>query len=83
MLLMPDAGRRAEALKRLWGAGLGVSRLFVRALPDYASTAALFAGSPPCPNARDLAERMLTVSNSAMLDEESFRRITETLRACL
>ncbi|MDR2668408.1 MAG: DegT/DnrJ/EryC1/StrS family aminotransferase [Desulfovibrio sp.] len=83
MLLMPGAEQRAEALKRLWGAGLGVSRLFVRALPDYASTASLFDGSPPCPHARDLAERMLTVSNSAALDEESFRHITETLRACL
>jgi dTDP-4-amino-4,6-dideoxygalactose transaminase len=83
MVLMPGAEQRVAALKRLWGAGVGVSRLFVRAVPDYTSTAPLFAGSPPCPHARDLAERMLTVSNSAMLDEESFRHIIETLRAVL
>jgi dTDP-4-amino-4,6-dideoxygalactose transaminase len=83
MLLMPGAEQRALALKKLWGAGLGLSRLFVRALPDYRCPAPLVAESPPCPHARDLAERMLTVSNAGMTDEEPFRRIVRELRSCL
>jgi dTDP-4-amino-4,6-dideoxygalactose transaminase len=83
MLLMPSAEQRASALKKLWGAGLGLSRLFVRALPDYEYLIPLLAGSMPCPNARDTAERVLTVSNTGMLDEERFRQIIEALRSCL
>lgn len=82
MLLLPDVRARNAALARLWGAGLGVSRLFVHALPDYAYLAGTVAPAP-VPNARDLAARMLTVSNSPWLDEEGFSRICRELTAAL
>lgn len=82
MLLLPDARVRDAALARLWGAGLGVSRLFVHALPDYA----YLAGAVPqaaVPNARDLAARMLTVTNSPWLDDPGFERICRALETAL
>ena len=36
LLLLPDQTRRDAALRQLWQAGLGVTRLYIDALPDYA-----------------------------------------------
>lgn len=66
--------KRDAALKPLWGAGLGVSRLFVHALPDYAYLRGLVAPTD-VPNARAFAARTLTVSNSPWLDDAAFDRI--------
>ncbi|MCE5233687.1 MAG: DegT/DnrJ/EryC1/StrS family aminotransferase [Mizugakiibacter sp.] len=82
MLLMPDARARDAALARLWGAGLGVSQLFIHALPDYPRLAGIVPAQA-VPNARDLAARMLTVSNSPWLDEPGFARICAELEAAL
>ena len=51
MVLMPDRDRRDRALGALWRSGLGVSKLFVRALPDYPYLAGAVEGGP-CPAAR-------------------------------
>ncbi|HEX7112671.1 MAG TPA: aminotransferase class I/II-fold pyridoxal phosphate-dependent enzyme [Mizugakiibacter sp.] len=82
MLLLPDVRARNAALARLWGAGLGVSRLFVHALPDYAYLADIVPPAP-VPNARDLAARMLTVSNSPWLDAAGFDAVCAELEAAL
>lgn len=74
LLQMGDAARCETALAGLWTAGLGVSRLFVHALPDYAYLTDRVP-SAPMPNARDFAARTLTVSNSPWLDEVAFERI--------
>lgn len=71
MVLMPDRARRDRALGALWRSGLGVSKLFVRALPDYPYLAGAIEGGP-CPAARDLADRMLTVTNTHWLDDDAF-----------
>jgi dTDP-4-amino-4,6-dideoxygalactose transaminase len=71
MVMMPSPQARDAALDQLWGAGLGVSRLFIHALPDYGYLRHLFPQAD-VPNARDFAARMLTVSNSLWLDEEGF-----------
>ncbi|MGB8716535.1 MAG: hypothetical protein WCD66_09245, partial [Rhodanobacteraceae bacterium] len=71
---------RDRALQHLWASTLGVSRLFIHALPDYAYLADM-EGSDAVPNARDFAARSLTVSNSPWLDETRFERIVEVLRA--
>lgn len=71
MVMMPDRQTRDAALQQLWGAGLGVSRLFIHALPDYDYLHHLFRDAS-IPNARDFAARMLTISNSPWLQQDEF-----------
>jgi len=78
MVLLPTEKQRDAALARLWPAGLGVSRLFIHALPDYPWLAPQIE-STPVPNARDFAARMLTISNSPWLREEEFQLICSVL----
>lgn len=78
MILMPDQSCRDRALQRLWQSPLGVTRLFIHALPDYPELTGLFADADVT-NARDLASRMLTVSNSLWLDDTHFETIASTL----
>lgn len=80
MLLLPDAARRDAALARLWGAGLGVSRLFALALPDYGYLRPWLPVAA-VPQARDFAARSLMLSNSPWLDEARFARIVAELTA--
>ena len=78
LLLLPDQQRRDAALARLWTAGLGVSRLFIHALPDYDYLSGIVPAQP-VPHARDFAARSLTISNSPWLDDEDFAAICDTL----
>ena len=78
MVLLLTERARDAALARLWGAGLGVSRLYIHALQDYPYLAAKLEPRA-APRARDLAARMLTVSNSPWLDDAGFSRITGVL----
>ena len=82
LLRLPDERRRDEALARLWTAGLGVSRLFIHALPDYAYLADRVP-QEPMPNARDFAARTLTISNSPWLGDDDFEAICGTLERVL
>jgi len=78
MVLMATERARDAALARLWTAGLGVSRLFIHALPDYPYLAKRL-GSADVTNARDFAARMLTISNSPWLRDRDFAMILSTL----
>ncbi len=78
MVLLPTAQARDAALTRLWSAGLGVSRLFIHALPDYSYFATQF-DKVDVPNARNFAARMLTISNSPWLRETDFLQICSVL----
>ncbi len=78
LLQMPDRASRDAALARLWRAGLGVSRLFIHALPDYAYLRNLVS-DVEVPQARRLAATTLTVSNSPWLDEARFARVADVL----
>jgi dTDP-4-amino-4,6-dideoxygalactose transaminase len=82
LLRLPDARVRDAALAPLWQAGLGVSRLFIHALPDYAYLADRVPRQD-VPNARDFAARTLTISNSPWLDEAAFETICRTLEGAL
>ena len=82
LLLLPDESRRDRALEQLWQSGLGVSRLFIHALPDYLYLAGLMP-SQDVPHARDFAARTLTISNSPWLDDDDFEAICRTLEAVL
>jgi perosamine synthetase len=82
LLLLPNQQRRDAALEQLWQSGMGVSRLFIAALPDYAYLAGIVPAQD-VPNARDFAARSLTISNSPWLDDEDFEMICRTLEAVL
>jgi len=74
LLRLPDEACRDAVLARLWTAGVGVSRLFVHALPDYAYLADRVP-QEPMPNARDFAQCTLTLSNSPWLDDATFEDV--------
>jgi perosamine synthetase len=81
LLTLPSEAMRDDALRTLWTAGLGVSRLFIHALPDYAYLRDCVADTP-LPHARDFAARSLTITNSPWLDDTTFETIcTELKRA--
>ena len=82
LLLLPDQQRRDAALAQLWQSGMGVSRLFIHALPDYAYLADVVPAQN-VPNARDFAARSMTISNSPWLDDETFEAICRSLEAAL
>ena len=67
-----------RALLKLWTSGLGVSKLFVHDLSSYPYLRG-FLGDLQTPKARALAQRTLTVSNSAWVSEEDFGTIKQTL----
>jgi dTDP-4-amino-4,6-dideoxygalactose transaminase len=78
IVLLPDTARRERALAHLWTAGLGVSRPFACALPDYPQLASIV---PPCdvPNARDFAARTLTVSNTHWMRDDDFEIVRNAI----
>ncbi len=78
LLLLPDEKRRDAALAPLWQSGLGVSRLFIHALPDYAYLAGVVP-TQAMPHARDFAARSLSISNSPWLTDEDFESICRVL----
>ena len=82
LLLLPDQARRDHALEQLWQSGLGVSRLFIHALPDYAYLADIVP-QQDVPHARDLAARSLSISNSPWMTDQDFEVICRTLEADL
>lgn len=82
MVLMRTAKACDMAMARLWTGGLGVSRLFIHALPDYPYLAEQL-GACDVPNARDFASRMLTISNSPWLRDADFQRIASVLESVL
>ena len=78
MVVMANQACRDRVLQRLWRLPLGVTRLFIHVLPDYPELAGRFADTD-VPNARDLASRMLTISNSPWLCDEDFEKIAVVL----
>jgi dTDP-4-amino-4,6-dideoxygalactose transaminase len=82
LLLLPDEKRRDAVLAQLWQSGLGVSRLFIHALTDYAYLAGVVPPQP-MPHARDFAARSLSISNSLWLSDADFELICSVLAAVL
>lgn len=79
LLMLPNQALRDTVLDELWTAGLGVTRMFVSALPDYAYLAPWLTTPAEIPNARNFAARSLTLSNSPWLDEAAFTKILDCL----
>ena len=82
MLLFDLPEHRDAVLQRLWTQGLGVSCMFIHALPDYDYLHPIL-GQAQAPNARDFAKRMLTIGNSPWLDQGRFNLILDVLRDVL
>jgi dTDP-4-amino-4,6-dideoxygalactose transaminase len=80
--LLPDQRRRDAALAQLWQSGLGVSRLFIHALPDYPYLAGVVPAAD-VPHARDFAARSLTVGNSPWTTDADIEAICRVLEAVL
>ncbi|HGM6066820.1 TPA: DegT/DnrJ/EryC1/StrS family aminotransferase [Stenotrophomonas maltophilia] len=78
MLLLPSQRARDAALKNLWPRGLGASRMFIHALPDYTYLRGIVPMAD-VPNARDFAARMLTLGNSAWQTREDTAEILRAL----
>ncbi|CAM1634248.1 DegT/DnrJ/EryC1/StrS family aminotransferase [Bartonella apis] len=79
MVLFNTGEERDKALETLWPSPYGVTRLFVHALPDYSYLEPHFNSHFSPPNARDFTARMLTISNSPWLDDETFDKIVTTI----
>ncbi|MFO1517620.1 MAG: DegT/DnrJ/EryC1/StrS family aminotransferase [Lysobacterales bacterium] len=82
-LQLPSAAARDAALAELAPARLGVTRLYVHALPDYPYLRGVVEATAAVPNARALAARSLTVSNSLWCDDAAFARVLAVLRRVL
>ncbi|MBH1660236.1 DegT/DnrJ/EryC1/StrS family aminotransferase [Stenotrophomonas maltophilia] len=78
MLLLPSQRARDAALDELWPRGLGASRMFIHALPDYAYLRGIVP-QDDMPNARDFAARMLTLGNSTWQTREETAEILRAL----
>ena len=82
LLHLPSAAARDRALAPLWGAGLGVTRLFAHALPDYPQLRGRIE-SPALPQARAFAACTLALGNSHWLRPQAVARVLAALRAAL
>jgi dTDP-4-amino-4,6-dideoxygalactose transaminase len=80
LMLARDQPQRDAILARLWQAGLGISRLFIHALPDYAYLKTTVP-TTYAPNAREFAARSFTLSNSPWVDDRDFELILQMLRS--
>jgi dTDP-4-amino-4,6-dideoxygalactose transaminase len=82
LLLLPNQQRRDAALAQLWSSGLGVSRLFIHALPDYDYLKHIVPAQD-VPHARDFAARSLSISNSPWMTNEDFETICRVLETAV
>lgn len=82
MVNLPNEQLRDQVLAELWGAGLGVARMFAYALPDYEYLRP-WIGEQSVPNAKRFAACSITISNSPWLNDAGFERIRAALsRSC-
>ncbi len=81
-LVFDEPGKRNEALRLLTNSGLGVSQIYCCAISDYGYLKDLLSSTSTL-NARQIAERELTLSTSTFLkreDQDYIIRIIKELR---
>jgi perosamine synthetase len=69
-----------QVMRALWPAGLGVSKLFARAIGGYPQLDGMV--TPATPRAGDLAARTLALTASTELRPEEFARVIRSIRDC-
>ena len=82
LLVLPSQSLRDAVLARVWARGIGASRLFIHALPDYPALHGLAGAGADVPNARDLAARTLTFGTSPWVDARDAATLARALRDC-
>ncbi len=82
LLRMSSAAQRDALMQAHWASGWGLSLPFSRVLPDYERYAPVLgeAMDDPVPQARDWAQRLLAISNSAWLSDALFGQLLDALR---
>ncbi len=82
MLLCKTERAREKIMSELWGAGLGLTRLFIHELGgyDYLSSIVPRTGTP---NARSFAERSFSISNSPYLSDSDFEGLVGRISVLL
>jgi perosamine synthetase len=78
-LLFDTIEKRKAALKRFENSGLGVSQIYACAITDYDYLKPILPDRP-CPNARYLAQREITLSTSTFLKGEDLESVLSILR---
>lgn len=77
IILVDHPMRCQKILDDLWQSGLGITKLFVRAIPEYPNLTHL---NYKTPNAQDFASRCFTITNTHWLSNEIFQHILQTLK---
>lgn len=77
LVLVNHAELCQNILNELWQSGLGITKLFVRAITDYPHLAHLNATTP---NAKQFAARSFTISNSVWVSDDKFEIILNILK---
>lgn len=80
MVIMPDKKSRDNALHKLWASPYGVTRLFIHSLAHYDCLAPYLGQQVATPHADNLADRLLTISNSLWLKQVDFDFICKVLQ---
>jgi dTDP-4-amino-4,6-dideoxygalactose transaminase len=82
-LRLPDTATRDAVLEASAPQRLGVTRLYVHALPDYAYLQRIVDAAEDVPRAREIAACSLTVTNSLWSDDAAFARVLAILQRVL
>ncbi|MHA3082379.1 DegT/DnrJ/EryC1/StrS family aminotransferase [Acinetobacter sp. ANC 5383] len=81
ILLLADRPKLAHAiLAKLWTQGLGVTKLFVRAIHQYPNLAHL---NTSLPQAESFAQRCFSISNSVWLNDDEFDKIYSIIESTI
>lgn len=85
MILMPSNKARDWLIERSWGAGLGASLMFVHAMPDYDVYRDIIAEAAPgdFPGAREIASRMVVISNSPWMTDARFEALCSLIKKAI
>jgi len=71
--------KRNSALKILGNSGLGVSQVYLRAIPDYDYLKSIVP-KVDCENARKIAQQSITLSTSNFLKEKDLKKVLNNLK---
>lgn len=78
-LIFNDRQKRDSALANFGGSGMGISRIYLHAITDYAYLKNAVPDAD-CPNSRLLADRTITLSTSGFLKETDLENIIGRLK---
>ena len=78
-IIFDSAQKRNTALKIFRNSGLGISRIYLRAITDY-NYLKTIVPKTNCENARKIAQQTITLSTSRFLKERDLKKIVDSLK---